>query len=832
MKVRGFRIELGEIESALDPPPGRAGGRRPGGARRRRRRQPPDRLGGDGRRTPPRLAGELRPFLGQSLPDYMVPAAFALLAALPLTPNGKIDRRALAALPLQPEATGADAAERRAAVHAREALAGSGARSSAIPVYRDDNFFELGGHSLLASPGGLAAPLGLERGAAGAAALPSPVLREWRRGSSRRSSRGAALPAADRAGSPRRATCRSPSPSSGSGSSTAWSRGRPPSTCRRPSASPAVSTPGRSRGPSTRSRGATSRCAPSSSNGSGRGIQQVQPPAPRAAAAGRPLRPARAPGASPRPERLAAEEARLPFDLARGPLLRTTLLRLGAADALLLVTLHHIVTDGWSTGVFARELRALYAAFAAGRPSPLPELPLQYPDFAVWQRSALTGGGGRGPAGRLDSAGSGPRSRRSTADRPAAAAAPDLPGRHRSLQLSAELSLGVQKLAQRAGVTLFMTLLAAFQALLHRYTGQERIVVGSPVAGRNRPELEGLIGFFVNTLVLPGDFAGDLTFRQLLERSREMALGAYACQDLPFEKLVETLQPVRDKSRSPLFQVMFLVQQTGGPQAAPQDGGGLHIEPYDVGTGTSQFDLTLFAAEAPEGLLTAVEYNTDLFDAATMDRLLEDYRESPGGRRRRSRRPAWRTLPLPPLTETPQARAATAAGRAARDHGRRRGATASPPASPSSRRRSARRWSGGSREADGQLAEARIRGVGARLRGAVARAQQQAGAQAGGGGGVQLAADVAQEQEGRRRQGEGLGDRPVGGRLLLGAGGGVVEALEEAGEVAVLGVAEEQLLGLHAPRGEDPQPHARGAPRPPAPGARPGRPARAALPER
>ncbi|MEO7826923.1 MAG: condensation domain-containing protein, partial [Allosphingosinicella sp.] len=231
-------------------------------------------------------------------------------------------------------------------------------------------------------------------------------------------------------------------------------------------------------------------------------------------------------------------------------------------------------------------------------------------------------------------------------------------GSYRSLQLPVELSRELRRLAQRSGATLFMTLLAAFQALLHRYSGQERIVVGSPVAGRGRPELEGLIGFFVNTLVLPGDFAAGLTFRQLLERTRETALGAYACQDLPFDKLVEALQPVRDKSRSPLFQVMFLMhhEPPGSLRETAGKEGEIRIEPFDAGTDTSQFDLTLAAADTAEGLHTGVEYNTDLFDAATMDRLLEHYRSlleaaaaNPDVR--------LEDLPQAPLTDAPQAAA-------------------------------------------------------------------------------------------------------------------------------------------------------------------------------
>jgi non-ribosomal peptide synthetase component F/acyl carrier protein len=321
--------------------------------------------------------------------------------------------------------------------------------------------------------------------------------------------------------------------------------------------------------------------------------------------------------------RLAADEARHPFDLAHGPLLRTALVRLAAAEHLLLATFHHIVTDGWSNEVFTRDLLALHEAFAAGRPSPLPPLPAQYPDFAVWQQRWLTGDtveslvatwkrhfGDSLPVLRLPT------------DRPRPAEL-TFAGDYRSRRLPALLAERVRALGPGHGATLFMTLLAAFQALLRAYAGQDTVVVGTPVAGRGRTELEGMIGFFVNTLVLRGDLDGDPTFQELLERTRDRALGAFACQDLPFEKLVDALQPERDRSRSPLFQVMFALQ-SAQPAPPPRP---LAAAPYGGGTGTAQFDLTLYMADLPEGLTAGVEFNTDLFDAMTMERLLGHYQD-------------------------------------------------------------------------------------------------------------------------------------------------------------------------------------------------------------
>src|ERR671914_472306 len=258
--------------------------------------------------------------------------------------------------------------------------------------------------------------------------------------------------------------------------------------------------------------------------------------------------------------RLAAEEAQRPFDLARGPLLRVCLLKLGEEDHGLLLTLHHIVTDGWSLGVFIHELSALYQAFSTGRPSPLAALPIQYADFAAWQREWLQGAVLEEQLGYWQQQLAGaPSIFELPTDRPRPAVQ-GFRGASVAFGLEAELTQGLKALSQRAGVTLFMTLLGAFMVVLARYSRQEDIVVGSPIANRTHSQTEGLIGFFVNTLVLRADLSGDPPFEELLRRVRRVALEAYAHQEVPFERVVEALQPERSLSHSPLFQVMFALQ--------------------------------------------------------------------------------------------------------------------------------------------------------------------------------------------------------------------------------------------------------------------------------
>jgi amino acid adenylation domain-containing protein len=316
--------------------------------------------------------------------------------------------------------------------------------------------------------------------------------------------------------------------------------------------------------------------------------------------------------------RLANEEARHPFDLACGPLLRTSLLRLGEQDHVLLLTMHHIVCDGWSMGLFFRELSSLYTAFVDGHPSPLPPLPIQYADFAVWQRDWLQGEVLSNQLGYW---------RRQLADLtplqlPTDRPHPPLPsfrGASHYFTLPEQLSAALRQLSRREGVTLFMTLLTAFQLLLHRYSGQDDIVVGAPIANRNRAEIEALIGFFVNTLVLRTNLAGNPTFRELLARVREVALEAYAHQDLPFEMLVEELQPERDLSRNPLFQVTFQLLNAPRGELNMQN---LQVTSLGLAARTAKFDIALGLWEDEQILAGRLEYSTDLFEAATIARLV------------------------------------------------------------------------------------------------------------------------------------------------------------------------------------------------------------------
>ncbi|HEX8904992.1 MAG TPA: condensation domain-containing protein, partial [Longimicrobiaceae bacterium] len=319
--------------------------------------------------------------------------------------------------------------------------------------------------------------------------------------------------------------------------------------------------------------------------------------------------------------RIATEDGHRPFDLSTGPLIRARMLRLAPEDHVLLVAMHHIVTDGWSMGVFFRELTALYTAFAEGRPSPLAELPVQYADYAVWQREAM---GDRALERHLA------WWRQRLAGAPALLELPtDHPrpavqthgGAVKFADFPRPLLDRLQALGRVEEATLFMVLLGAFQVLLSKYSGSRDVVVGTPIAGRDRSDIEELIGFFVNTLVLRTDLSGDPTFRELLRRVRETTLDAYEHQEVPFERVVEELQPERTLSHSPLFQAMFTLQ---GVQDAdgPADGmGGLRLIGLPADTTTTKFDLTL-GVDVGSSFRAIAEYSTDLFEPATIERLL------------------------------------------------------------------------------------------------------------------------------------------------------------------------------------------------------------------
>lgn len=342
--------------------------------------------------------------------------------------------------------------------------------------------------------------------------------------------------------------------------------------------------------------------------------------------------------------KLATEEAQRPFDLARWPLLRTTLLRIEDEYYLLLLTMHHIVCDGWSIGVFFRELLALYEAYCLGQPSPLAELPIQYPDFAHWQRQLLQGEVLEKQLAYWKKQLTGLPVLQLPTDRPRPViTSANFRGAHETLIIPKALTRALQELSKREGVTPFMVLLTAFQVLLSRYTGQDDIVVGSPIANRNRAELEPLIGFFVNMLVLRTNLSGDPPFRVAVQRVREVCLEAYAHQDLPFEKLVEELQPERDL-RNPLFQASFqLFSSTEvaeeessdeksldvGEEHPEEEDSTAHEDPVEwleVERGTANIGLALDLAESPEGIFGRAEYSTDLFDAETIARILNHFK--------------------------------------------------------------------------------------------------------------------------------------------------------------------------------------------------------------
>ena len=319
---------------------------------------------------------------------------------------------------------------------------------------------------------------------------------------------------------------------------------------------------------------------------------------------------------------LAVAEAAAPFDLSTGPLIRVKLIRLTVVEHIVLLTLHHTVTDRWSTGVLIKEVATLYEAFRQGQASPLAELEIQYADYAAWQREWLQGEvleeqlrywhaqlRGKLPVVEFPS------------DRPRPSVQ-SFRGERCSMKVSSQLVESLNALSRQEGATLFMTLLTAFQILLYRYTGTADVLVGTTIANRNRSETEKLIGFFANTLVLRTDVSGEPTVAEILRRVREVCLGAYAHQDLPFEKLVEELRPERDLSRLPLIQNMLILQNQPMEKAELKD---LTLTALDVSYESAQFDLLLNMIESPQGLAGSWIYNADLFDAATIERMMGHY---------------------------------------------------------------------------------------------------------------------------------------------------------------------------------------------------------------
>ncbi|HSU14532.1 condensation domain-containing protein, partial [Longimicrobium sp.] len=620
VKIRGFRIEPGEIEARLAE---HRGVRAPVVVAR-------EDAPGDRRLVAYYLAGEpvavdaLRSHLAERLPEYMVPAAYVWMETYPLTPNGKLDRNALPA----PTGDAYAAREYEAPVgETEQALAAIWAEAlGAERVGRRDHFFDLGGHSLTGTrvisrirevlavelplralfEGPTVAELAGRVEEVRRAELPvvPPVVPVERTG---------ALPLSF---AQERLWFLHQMEPEGTGYNGPW-----PSRLRGRLDALALE---RALGALTERHEALRTTFRPVERGA---VQVVHPPAP-----------ARLPvvdltGLAPEAReqearRLAREDAERPFDLERGPLLRATLLRLSDEEHVLLLTMHHIVSDDWSMGVLFRELFTLYEWFSlpsgAARPaSPLPPLSVQYADFAVWQRGWLQGEvlqrqldwwrerlGGAPPALELPT------------DRPRPAVASSRGAAH-GFRIPAEITRGLRALARREGATLYMVAHAAFDLLLSRWSGQEDLVVGSPIANRTQVGMEGLIGFFVNTLALRVDLSGDPPFQALVRRVRETALGAYAHQELPFERLVEEVAPERGLSHTPLFQVMFALQNADAGEGSAT--AGVRREPFGGEVRAVRFDLELDLHEVGQELAGSLRFRTDLFDAATMERFAAQY---------------------------------------------------------------------------------------------------------------------------------------------------------------------------------------------------------------
>ena len=322
-------------------------------------------------------------------------------------------------------------------------------------------------------------------------------------------------------------------------------------------------------------------------------------------------------------KRLADSEAVQRFDLSVGPLLRVRLVRLSPEDHIVLFTMHHIISDAWSMGVLLREVGSLYEAFVAGQPSPLPPLTIQYVDYAVWQRERMKAEAFERQVEYWKKALAGVSVLELPLDHPRASMQ-SYRGASVYMNLGPEITARLKELAQGEESTLFMILMAAWQVLLMRYTGQEDITVGSPVAGRTQADTERLIGFFINMLVLRTDLIGAPSFRQLIRRVREVALAAYARQDVPFEKLVEELNPERDLRHTPLFQTVMVLQNTPEETAQMRD---VKLAPLNVEDGMAKFDLVLNLMERGGQLWGGIQYRTGLFEAATVERLASHFEQ-------------------------------------------------------------------------------------------------------------------------------------------------------------------------------------------------------------
>jgi amino acid adenylation domain-containing protein len=619
VKIRGFRIELGEIEATL-----------------RQHEQVSECVVVRGASEQAQLVAyvltvggaespldteELRSYLSQRLPEYMVPNLIVRVAEIPRTANGKVDRRSLPSPETLLQAQLAQAYE-PAQTATEEVVASVWDQILRLDrVGRNDNFFHLGGHSLLAMQVvsrlrelfEIELPLRTIFENPTVKALAARVDQEIREGQGRALmpmqtiARGGPLPLSFAQQRLSFIDQFAPGNVGYNISATVRLRG--------PLHSEALE---RSLDLVIRRHEVLRSVFPIID---GRAVQLVNEPVPFSM----PLVDLKDWPADTRDARvleLATNESRGVFDLASGPLFRATLLRLGHEEHVLLLTMHHIVSDEWSVGVLVREIASSYEAYANGEEPALAQLPIQYADYAAWQREWLQGEVLQTQVSYWrEQLADAPSILELPADHPRPASR-SFQGKSLPFALSTELTEGLKQLSRSEGVTLFMLLTAAFQTLLQRYSQQQQISIGTPVAGRTRTETEPLIGFFVNTLVLRTDFAGDPTFAELLKRVKTVALGAYAHQEVPFERLVEELEIERSLSHTPLFQVMFAMQNMAAPTLRlPQ----LELEVLETERETTQFDLVLFMAEAGERLVGQIEYGTDLFEAATIKRMAEHF---------------------------------------------------------------------------------------------------------------------------------------------------------------------------------------------------------------
>ena len=634
VKIRGFRIELGEIEALLSQHPAVretvvvvrkdspgdkrlvayyvvaiAPGLVPNG-------DLDDSFKTQDSAISRELVPQLRNFLKERLPEYMVPSAFMLLEALPIAPSGKVDRKALPApdlSQLQPEGTFVTPS-----TPVEEVLAGIWAEVLGLEkVGVRDNFFELGGHSLLATRvisqvrQVFKLEIPLRR------LFESPTVAELAKDIETATKIGLELeaPPIDRI-------------STEGELPLSFAQQRLWFLAQLEPDNPLYNSPA-----AIRLKGQLNIAALEQSLNEilrrhevlrtcfktveGRPVQVISPATPLSLPV---IDLSELPQATQEAKvrQLAIAHAQQPFDLDTAPMLRVKLLRLSQQEHVALFVMHHIVCDGWSTDVLVRELSALYKVFSTGQPSPLPELPIQYVDFAVWQRKWLQGEvlekqlaywkqqlGGNLPVLQLPTVR--PRESVKTSR-----------GATQSFVIPSKVSVALQALSRQEGVTLFMTLLAAFQILLQRYTNQDDIVVGTDVANRNRAEIESLIGFFVNLLVLRTNLSDNPSFWELLKRVREVTLGAYAHQDLPFDKLVEVLRPDRQSSHTPLFQVLFVLQNA--PMTSLELPG-LTLSQLEIEEKITRFDLALFVIETSQGIECMWQYNADLLDSITIQRM-------------------------------------------------------------------------------------------------------------------------------------------------------------------------------------------------------------------